>query len=87
MAKIEFQKNSDNYKIVMFGKINFQGDQQTVALFGALFLALACAAGAVRRRATPQFGMSPWEPELKFERYCDTGIGFAMTKVDMACGA
>jgi len=24
---------------------------------------------------------------VKFECYCDTGIGFAITKVDMSCGA
>ena len=56
---------------------------------GAVFLAFSLRCG----RSSPQsyserFGVSPCEREpVKFEPYCDTGTGFAMTKVDMGCGA
>jgi hypothetical protein len=84
MAKIEFQKNSDHYKIVMFGKINFSGgDQQTVETVGVRLVLRGECATELLRNSECLFASG----ELKFERYCDTCVGFAMTNVDMGCGA
>ena len=85
MAKIEFQKNSDHYKIVMFGKINFQ--ERPTDSRNCWRSACACGGGEFATELLRNSECPLGSLNVKFERYCDTGIGFAMTKIDMACGA
>jgi hypothetical protein len=79
---------SNHYKIVMFGKLNFSGRSlpavELLALRSQPSLVLRAKFAAELLRHSECLLASV---NVKFQSYCETGIGFAMTKVDMDCGA
>ena len=71
----------------MFSKLNFQGDPSGSRTVGVAFLASLVLRAKFAAELLRNSECLLASVNVKFERYCDTGIGFAMIKVDMAWGA